>query len=776
MRVAKTMVYSLILILLLGAGLAQAQQEDIEITILPTLHQRYVAGEATMVRVQLENHGPDQEGSVIVEVSLGDGTGAYHIPLSLPRQARKEVSLVIGPLPASNSLTVSARFSSRGRTLARTSIILQGLANDVFIIGLLVDDPAPLSFLSSVKPKSTILPLRLADLPEQVWPLQNLDLLVVAGTDTSGLSTAQRQALVQWVGRGGHLLAAGGPGAELALAGLPAEILPVTLSGENTLEALPSLEQLVGEPLPVAGAVPLSTVSVVAGEAMLSEQEQPLVVVRSYGLGRVTFLSLNPLLAPLRSWAGNEDFWRRLLSGTPPANLWHRQWLNQPGQVTGALMESSELRLPSILLVAGLLLLYIILVGPVNYVVLRRRGRLERAWLTIPLLTLVFAVGVYALGNLTRGGERKLTTLAVVRMASGGPVAAIDAYNGLFSPRRQDFDLRAGPGALFGPLPPSWYGSGVSALQPLNIAPGPEPALIDLRVEQWSMRTFTVHSVLDPAPAIQGRVLYKSHTQAHVSVHNGSSTSLENCQILGHVAKIGGQRHAFLGSIAAGASFSRTVSLDPLSGAYQIKLPTEAEKSLLWGIVGYNYENIPPGLALLCHSAESPLQFELSQEPSERQASSLYLVDLELEGFAHPSPWEPSARLEQAGPVLLPWSVITSTPGILPCEEGFLPGDWEVILEYHLPYTLSAEAISALTLTLEDGDWMVSPEVHFYNPKGAWMLIEQSPPGQVRLSGPGIPPYLIDDTDPATMRVRLVAQSQPGSCPCPRMRAYGGGQ
>ena len=64
----------------------------------------------------------------------------------------------------------------------------------------------------------------------------------------------------------------------------------------------------------------------------------------------------------------------------------------------GAVSNLPSLALPPI---GGLLVLlfgYIVLIGPINYLVLRRLDRREWAWVTMPVLIVVFTVGAFGFG------------------------------------------------------------------------------------------------------------------------------------------------------------------------------------------------------------------------------------------------------------------------------------------------------------------------------------------------------------------------------------------
>ena len=103
-------------------------------------------------------------------------------------------------------------------------------------------------------------------------------------------------------------------------------------------------------------------------------------------------------------------------------------------------------QLPALALppIHGLLLLlgaYILLIGPVNYIVLRRLDRREWAWVTMPLLIVVFAVGAYGFGAALRGSNVIINEVAIVRGAPGATDGAAQVYLGVFSPSRETYQL-----------------------------------------------------------------------------------------------------------------------------------------------------------------------------------------------------------------------------------------------------------------------------------------------------------------------------------------------
>ena len=139
-----------------------------------------------------------------------------------------------------------------------------------------------------------------------------------------------------------------------------------------------------------------------------------------------------------------------------------RQAILAPGYVARlsqtSLLERGVLRLPSLNLpstgvVLAFLLLYVLVIGPINYLALRRLRRLEWAWLSIPLVVLLFSCGLYAVGAGLRGGQSQLSQAAIVQGAEGQPRAFATGFIGLFSPRRASYTVGFPAQALVGGAP-----------------------------------------------------------------------------------------------------------------------------------------------------------------------------------------------------------------------------------------------------------------------------------------------------------------------------------
>ena len=156
--------------------------------------------------------------------------------------------------------------------------------------------------------------------------------------------------------------------------------------------------------------------------------------------------------------------------------------------IVAAVSNLPSLALPPIGGVLVLLFGYIVLVGPMNYLVLRRFDKREWAWFTVPALIVVFTAGSFAIGGLLRGSEVIVHEVAIVRGAPGTDSAVAQSYLGVFSPTRGSYQVRVpGDALLSAPMNGDFFGGGTAAT--LDVLQGDPSRVRDLAVGFGSIRT-----------------------------------------------------------------------------------------------------------------------------------------------------------------------------------------------------------------------------------------------------------------------------------------------
>ncbi len=247
-----------------------------------------------------------------------------------------------------------------------------------------------------------------------------------------------------------------------------------------------------------------------------------------FGRGVVSLIGFSPAAGWIADGSAADLLWRRLLpqESGPALNP-----LNLPddSQIVYALQNLPAIDLPPIEQLFALLLAYIALVGPINYLVLRRLDKREWAWVTIPALVGIFAVGSYGLGATLKGSDVIVNEIAVVRAAEGSERGIGQVYVGIYSPSRRTFDVRIPGGALIS-NPTSQAQQG-QAETPLDVLFGESSSrLRNFEVGFGVLRGFRAEAPA-AAPLIEAD-LRLTEGRLIGTIINRSDTTLENVAII----------------------------------------------------------------------------------------------------------------------------------------------------------------------------------------------------------------------------------------------------
>ncbi len=548
---------------------------------------------AVPVVVSARNDGPPIEGEV--RVFVPDGVAAqliYSAPISLPTGSDKRVPLVVH-LPVFGERMI-VQLVSAGQVVAEMETDpLRGVNRDELFYGVVSSDPGGLAFLETIpggRRDAAVAFLTLDDLPEVSSAWNGLDVLVLDDVDTSRLTAGQLTALRAWLEAGGQLVVTGGPGGPRTAAGV-ADMLPVTVTGVASVDDLPALAEYTGMPLSSPGPYAIATAELVRGETLIEQDGQPLLARAAFGRGAMTFLALDPQSAPLAGWAGSEQLWSAIATAAPVLPPW-AGGMRDGYAATQSVASIPGMRLPSVAQLILFLLLYTAIIGPINFLVLRRLKRRELAWVTIPALVLLFSLATFLTGFRTRGN---LVTLNQMSVAFGSVEAErlrTQTAIGLYSPRRARHDLTLPYDATVFPFGES-FGAimGESNFDVVERAAG--LTLRGVRTDTGAVATFIAESH-QPRPAVSATATLSSGQDVvEVTVRNETDMTLEDAVI------IYGQEQAAVGDVAPGAERVVQVSLsgalpaaaptpDPLfASTYTYPNPLIYDPSLILGTVDY---------------------------------------------------------------------------------------------------------------------------------------------------------------------------------------------
>ena len=464
----------------IGLGTTAVASEAADNPLQITLHVGYrdtvKLGEWMPVAIDVTNHGADVDGTLEIQASNSfggkggppGGSAVYQIPLSLASGAAKHLRTFLSEdYPG----TVDARIIANGRVLASQQTSVTNTVSGL-LVGVVSDQPSALDAIATVHPGGvapSVIHLVAADVPDSGLVLRAFDVLAIDDYSTDTLTDGQRSALVDYVMQGGSLLLGTGGSWHKTLAGLPSAIVPMQATGSVVLASARALGDATGVELATGALSP-------RGTAWLAEAGHPLLIEQPTGAGLVSMATFDWAQGSVSTSSAATALLRQVVIrstyGSTNSSALNSLSLGKGGAIAnsvasrgGSLSQSlgnmPALDLPAWWVIGALVLVYVLLVGPVNYFALRRLKRRALAWITVPTIALVASGGAYGASLITKGTSVLANEIAIVHVQQGWDRAYTEDYTGILAPARGDYDVAlAGRQAMISPI---YYYSGNTA-------------------------------------------------------------------------------------------------------------------------------------------------------------------------------------------------------------------------------------------------------------------------------------------------------------------------
>ncbi|MBW3613234.1 MAG: hypothetical protein KY392_05165 [Chloroflexi bacterium] len=425
----------------------------VSIDARPLLDGRYSVGGWAAIAVTMSNEGEPTEGYLSAETR----SGLMRRFVEMPAGARKAVTLYVQPEAFQRRITVRYEEPNGTAESVVEVRILEQTSGQTAVVGDGAGNLRPqISAIGDGRPEP--IGLTVADLPERPEPLDGLSGIAWAA-DSSSLTEAQRHSLARWVADGGDLVVTAGADWQARTAGF-LDLLPVESLTAVDGVAQDNLASWAGvEAPPVESATIASgTLHPEARALVTADDGTVLISMRQLGAGRVILLGGDLATEAHRGWTGGPSLWSRLLPSTAAIE---QMWGGFGGReeaenaMSQALGNVPSLEVPPAELLLGVIVGYILLIGPISYIILRRLDRRELAWVTAPLLVVLFTACSYGIGSTLKGGEVIVNQISLIRSSTAGGSATVQAYAGIFSPERESFDLLVEADALMAQLRPA---------------------------------------------------------------------------------------------------------------------------------------------------------------------------------------------------------------------------------------------------------------------------------------------------------------------------------
>lgn len=531
------------LIYLLLPNLSYAQNADaITITIdqVGFDAQGHVAnGGWYPVITTIENSGADLQAQVVVTTGFGQADVLQNV--DLPGGSRKQVRLLMRA--NLNQTVVEIKVvDAQGKQLARNRSNVRVHDSQEILVGVFGGPASSLAGASVLGRLTTVMPLDPAQLPSTDGELFNFAAIVLQDVQPTA---EQAAALERWVATGGTLIVSGGPNsAELPkelVALLPASVsrssnsaVLTTLNGRNT-PAFAQINLRVNQLQPTADASIFG----------MGANNEALVVSRKLGMGQILVTAFNP--SDLPAEVNDRLVWPVLLQ--PQL---YRDW-NVTLSPWSIQIRGTDQNLPSVLGLMGILFGYILLIGPINYFILRRLDRREWAWFSIPLVVLGFVGIMYLAGGDLRTGNINVTTINIIDSQLGADQGRLSVNYGFNAGRRGTWNGSIDANLIAGNQPVQAFGdNGSGTIEQTNDG--------KTRLPNWQSNIGQMQTLAAIGPAA---VPYNFEVKvAKANSWEGATITNRSERKVEYAILFNGEESIILPAIAPGASITINNSLD----------------------------------------------------------------------------------------------------------------------------------------------------------------------------------------------------------------------
>jgi hypothetical protein len=559
-------------------------------------------GEWVPFRIKALNVGPSISGTLVVVIEDYSGRPSrYEKRIDLPSGAQQSHEILARVIAANKEPVVA--FEVDGVRAAEIEVPLSKAGGEQLRLGVLDREATALNDISSatvdpsdsrqpftthtaappVDPNAPVpspytnygLPTKMpiaplvfdaTSMPHHWIGYASLDALVINEAPLSEVDEAQAAALRTWVASGGLLVVTGGadfPG--LRRVGLDA-LLPVDVLEKRTVTAVGDLPATYGGLDSSAGALLAVGTLRQGADTLLNGGDGPIAAQRRYGAGWVRFVAINPKLVPFRGWAGSPTLWADLLRPVAERSFGRQQAMSyNVGEKMNLLYDLANVRAPLVGYYFLYLLVYLFVLGPLNYVVLRLKGRLEWAWVTIPAAVILFSLGTVVVARVMRGGNSMMVSVSVDQYFQREGVG-FSRSSLLVVPSSKD-EYRIGLAEGSGCMPSSDFsgnGGGDFTLDETD----PNPSIV-ANLNTWDVKSYEVLTARADEPPASVRLL-----PGGVDIANSSEDTLRSAAVITREGIF------FVGDVSPGATASSRsveVAASPFTPWYTSKLGSFAD-------------------------------------------------------------------------------------------------------------------------------------------------------------------------------------------------------
>ncbi|MBU9720631.1 MULTISPECIES: hypothetical protein [Bacillaceae] len=456
------------------------------------------------ITVTLKNNGGDISGdlAIVVNPSNNSNNANFLTEVHLPANSEQTIQLTV---PGHSGFFNNNRddhilfYEGGWKNGNRVKMDGDTRINPAFInqedvlVGLLTPFPDEYQFIRSLRSSHgfsiTSVPIENNEMPKDPIGLNMFEYIIIDQFSVAEhLSNDQQNAIKSWISSGGTLIVAPDIGLEQKIGSLE-ELMPIEsfsreekYSGDffHSEEEISNIELSIG------------TMKDKSRVMQSTDDGIPVVVSNTYGSGEVIQLAYSPSSSAFTDWEGANEYWLNTFRSTTQNRMYQQSIYDS---LSWGLAQTTNL-FPSSFLPFSILVLifaiYVIIMIPAIYLVLRKLDKREYSWWLLPAVSLVISLSIFWFGGKDRIANPQINEMTAIKVDEAGYGQGYGSI-ALLSNRSGDYEINV-EAEGFSAFPIEQYYGGYNQSTEATAAfrnQGDQVNLLYKDVEYWSIRNAT---------------------------------------------------------------------------------------------------------------------------------------------------------------------------------------------------------------------------------------------------------------------------------------------
>lgn len=425
-------------------------------------------GRYVPIRIAFSNTGSRPfEGSIQVKaMETNFEIYRYSRPVTIEANTESQETLNI-PLGMRTDQMFVSLLDQEGEEVVRQRLKFN-YSPDVaeLIIGVLSDTPEGLRYLDGVGINYSLLRTKTTELSAATLPtdengLDLMDVILITNYDTNQLSHDQTDAIMEWVKKGGILIFGTGSRVTETLGRFASDLIEESYEKPAVMSVDMGVEYATKGPGDSFINLPCVDISLRGGNVILSNDELPVLTAVNCEKGTIAvaaydFKDIADFCETHRSYVVKiftnlfgEDKINQL------SDTLYGGGNNQFWSVQSVINTGSADKLPNVVLYTVLILAYILISGPVMYLLLKKYQMRQFYRTGIVILSILFTGVIYVSGNRIRFSDT-FFTYATIKDVSEDSVQESTVIN-MRTPYNKSYTVGLAPSYSIRPITRNYY-------------------------------------------------------------------------------------------------------------------------------------------------------------------------------------------------------------------------------------------------------------------------------------------------------------------------------